>query len=136
MGAFEPTLESSIQYAKNLEAYADYLNISNGFYTLFQKSKPDNYPFQSHIYATEKIKQAVGIPVFAANNITSPQMADDILVKTNADMVNIGRGILINNNWVNDAIAGRDTGYCFHCKVCERHSDSAKCPGRQKFLNK
>ncbi len=120
LGAFEPNLESSIKYAKNLEAHVNYLNISNGFYSLFQQSKPDDYPFEAHIYATEKIKQSVEIPVFAANNITSPQMAEDILVKTNADMVCIGRGILINNNWVNDAMAGRDTGRCLHCKMCER----------------
>lgn len=134
MGAFEPTLESSLAYAKTLESHLDYLNISFGFLSLCQLKKPDDYPFEAHIYATEEIKAAVNIPVFAANNITSPQMADDILVKTNADMVNIGRGILINPNWTNDAIAGQDTGHCLHCKSCAFPRESSKCPGRQKYL--
>ena len=134
MGAFEPTLDSSLAYAKTLDAHLDYLNISNGFFTKFEANKPDDYPFESHIYATEKIKASVNAAVFAGNNITSPQMADDILVKTNADMVNIGRGLLINSDWTNDAIAERDTGHCLHCKMCAWHMDREKCPGRQAYL--
>ncbi len=132
MGAFEPTLESSLAYAKSLEPHFDY--ISFGFASLCQPTKPDDYPFEAHIYATEEIKAAVNIPVFAANNITSPKMADDILVKTNADMVNIGRGILINPNWTNDAIAGRNTGHCLHCKMCAFPRDGSKCPERKEYL--
>ncbi len=134
MGAFEPTLESSLAYAKALKSHLDYLNISFGFMSLCQPQKPNDYPFEAHIYATEEIKAAVNVPVFAANNITSPKMADDILVKTNADMVNIGRGILINPNWTNDAAAERDTGHCLHCKMCSFPRDSSKCPGRQAYL--
>ena len=134
MGAFEPTLERSLTYAKALESHLDYLNISFGCFSLFQPMKPDDYPFEAHIYATEKIKDIVNIPVFVANGITSPKMADDILLRTKADMVSIGKEILVNHNWLNDAMGERDAGHCLHCQKCVWVMDYGKFPGRKQYL--
>jgi 2,4-dienoyl-CoA reductase-like NADH-dependent reductase (Old Yellow Enzyme family) len=136
LGAFESTLEDSINTAKKLEPFVDYLNISAGFFGMFTPYKPADYPYLEHIYATEKIKAAVNTPVFVANFITTPQMADNVLVRTNADMIGIGRGLLINPNWVLDAEKGAHTGSCLHCKTCFwlPGNDRSKCSGRKLFL--
>ncbi|MCH3914101.1 MAG: NADH:flavin oxidoreductase [Acidaminococcaceae bacterium] len=135
LGAFEPTLEATINTAKKLEPYINYLNISAGFFGMFTPCKPVGYPYMEHIYASEKIKAAINVPVFVANFITNPQMADDILVRTNADMVGIGRGLLINPNWVKDAESGANTGTCLQCKNCFwlPGNDRSKCPGKKIF---
>ncbi|WP_268875615.1 oxidoreductase [Clostridium sp. Marseille-P2415] len=78
------------------------------------------------------MKKRVSVPVYAVGGITTVNMAGEILQKTGADMVDIGRGTLVNPNWANDAKAGKDVGTCFHCKTCMWRVDPGKCPGRSK----
>lgn len=137
LGGFEPTLMDSIQFAKKFEAIGvDFLDISYGFVPESQPYKPSDYPFNDIIFAAEQIKKEVSIPVFAVNKITNPTLAEEIVTSTGVDMVDIGRGTLVNYNWANDAIAGNDVGKCIDCKVCMWRIDGEKCPGKilfQKF---
>jgi 2,4-dienoyl-CoA reductase-like NADH-dependent reductase (Old Yellow Enzyme family) len=134
LGGFEPTIEDAIHNAQMLEQGGiDFIDISYGFTMEQEVLVPDDYPFIDIIYAAEMIKAAVNIPVFAANKITSPEMAEDILVRTKADMIDIGRGFIVNPNWMKDAIEGNDTGKCLHCKSCQLYEDPDKCPGKILF---
>ncbi|MBR6738684.1 MAG: NADH:flavin oxidoreductase [Oscillospiraceae bacterium] len=131
LGAFEPTLEDGLYYAKTLEtAGADYLNISYGAFFDHSPEKPAGYPYVEAIYGAQEIKRCVDVPVFAVNSITSAQMAEDVLRTTGVDGVCIGRGVLVNPDWAADAMAGRDTGRCFHCSLCHWRGDLPFCPGR------
>lgn len=133
LGGFEPTLEDGIEYARIFEeSGVDFLDISYGFVQESTPEAPKDYPFKDIIYAAQKIKEAVSIPVFAVNGINSPELADKILEQTKVDMVDIGRGTLVNYNWVNDAKAGRDVGTCLYCKTCMWRVDPMKCPGKLK----
>ena len=133
LGGFEPTLADGIEYARIFEeSGVDFLDISYGFVQESTPTVPKDYPFKDIIYAAQKIKEAVSIPVFAVNGINSPELADEILEKTNVDMVDIGRGTLVNYNWANDAKAGRDVGTCLYCKTCMWRVDPMKCPGKLK----
>ncbi len=133
LGGFEPTLEDAITNARVFAQHGiDYLNISYGFAQQSTPTVPQDYPFKDIIYAAQKIKEAVDVPVFAVNGINTAKLAEDILEQTNVDMVNIGRGTLVNYNWANDAKAGRDVGTCLYCKTCMWRIDPAKCPGRLK----
>lgn len=131
LGAFEPTLEDGLYYAKTLAAAgADFLNISYGAFFDHSPEKPADYPYVEAIYGAQEIKRCVDIPVFAVNSITSAQMAEDVLQTTGVDGVCVGRGVLVNPNWAADAMADRDTGRCFHCSLCHWRGDLPLCPGR------
>ncbi|TCL56294.1 2,4-dienoyl-CoA reductase-like NADH-dependent reductase (Old Yellow Enzyme family) [Kineothrix alysoides] len=133
LGGFEPALEDGIAFARIFEeSGVDFLDVSYGFVQETTPVVPKDYPFKDIIYAAQKMKEAVSIPVFAVNGINNPELADKILEQTNVDMVDIGRGTLVNYNWANDAKEGRDVGTCLYCKTCMWRVDPMKCPGKQK----
>ena len=134
LGAFEPTLADGIDHAKIFQAEGiDFLNISFGFMQLSEPFKPADYPFTDLIYGAQEIRKHVSVPVFTVGEIISPEQADEILTATGIDMVNIGRGTLVNPNWANDARNGKDTGACIHCKICMWRINPEKCPGRIRY---
>lgn len=134
LGGFEPTLEDAIRHAQRLEELGiDFLDISYGFQKEQEISCPEEYPFQSILYAAEKIRQAVSVPVLAANGITSPEMANEALRKTGAEMIGIGRGFIVNPDWMKDAIRHQDTGKCLHCRTCRLYDAPERCPGKLLF---
>ena len=132
LGGFEPTLADGIAHAKAMEkAGVDFIDVSYGFLREGPEVQPPaGYPFTPPVYAAQEIKKAVGVPVFAVNGITSAQMAAEVLEKTDVDLVHIGRGTFVNYDWANDALAGRDTGLCLHCAVCQWRLRHTRCPGR------
>ncbi|MDK2964542.1 NADH:flavin oxidoreductase [Lacrimispora sp.] len=137
LGAYEPTLSDSIDHALEFQACGiDFLNISSGFAQLSDPFKPDDYPFTDLIYGAQEIRKRISVPVFTVGEITSPKQADEILNTARVDMVNIGRGTLVNPNWASDAINGKDTGACIHCKTCMWRIEPQKCPGRIKYERK
>jgi len=134
LGGFEPTIEAAVHNAQQLEQGGiDFIDVSYGFSKEQEVYVPADYPFIDIIYAAEMIKKAVHIPVFAANGITSPEMAEDIMLKTKVDMVDIGRGFIVNPNWMKDAMDGKDTGKCLHCKRCQLFENPDKCAGKILF---
>lgn len=134
LGGFESTLKDAIQNAVKLEQGGiDFIDVSYGFSKEQESFVPANYSFIDIIYAAEMIKKSVHIPVFAANGIISSEMAEDILTKTEVDMVDVGRGFIVNSNWMKDAIDKKDTGKCLHCKMCKLFVEPDKCPGKIVF---
>ncbi len=131
LGAFEPTLADGIAHAREMEAAGlDFLDISYGFNGEDEPAAPPDFPYKDVIYGAGEIKKQVGIPVFAVNSIRSAEDAEGVLRETGVDMVNIGRGVVVNDDWAMDAAAGRDTGRCLDCKACQWRINPAKCPGR------
>lgn len=134
LGAFEPTLADSVAHAVELaQNGADFLNISYGFDQRSEPFRPQDYPFSDRIYAAQEIRKKVSVPVFAVGEIASAEQAEEILVKTGVDMVDIGRGSLVNPNWAKDAEAGRNVGTCLYCKTCMWRVNADRCPGRKLF---
>ncbi len=134
LGAFEPTLADGIAHAVEFaESGVDFLDISYGFDQRSEPFKPEDYRFSDRIYAAAEIKKRVPVPVFAVGEIASAQWAEKILSETGIDMVDIGRGSLVNPNWANDAKASHDTGSCLYCHTCMWRVNSDKCPGRLSF---
>lgn len=134
LGGFEPTIEDGIHYAKVLEKNGiDFLDISYGFMSEQEIHINEEYKYSQAIYAAQKIKEVVSIPVFAVNGIKSAEMAEEILNETNVDIVDIATGFLINNNWANDAKEGKDTGKCLDCAKCMWFGQSKVCAGKVLF---
>lgn len=131
LGAFEPALKDGIRHAELLEKHGiDFLDISYGFSGEDEPCAPEEFPYKDVIHAAGEIKKHVSVPVFAVNGIADARMAEDILERTGVDMVDIGRGVLVNYNWANDAKEGKDTGRCLHCRECQWRVDAEKCAGR------
>jgi NADPH2 dehydrogenase len=134
LGGFEPTLEAGLHYAKILEENGiDFLDVSFGFFSEQVIDVKEGYEFSNAVYAAEKIKETVSVPVFAVNGIYSTETAEAVLNNTNVDLVDIGKGALINPNWANDAKAGKDTGKCLSCAKCMWFGQGKVCPGKVLF---
>lgn len=133
LGGFEPTIEDGLHYAKVLEKYADFFDVSYGFFNEQEIHVSEEYKYSNAIYAAEKIKAEVSIPVFAVYGINSAELAEEILDETKVDLVDIARGTLINPNWANDAKEGKDTGKCLNCPKCMWFGQSDVCAGKVLF---
>jgi 2,4-dienoyl-CoA reductase-like NADH-dependent reductase (Old Yellow Enzyme family) len=134
LGGFEPTLEDGLHYAKVLEKNGtDFFDVSYGFFSEQEMHVTEGYKFSNAVYAAEKIKGEVSVPVFAVNEIYSAETAEEVLNETNVDIVDIGKGVLINPNWANDAKDGNDTGSCLNCAKCMWFGQSKVCAGKSIF---
>jgi len=81
-------------------------------------------PRAAFIMATEKIKQSLSIPVIAANRINTPEVAEDILARGQADMVSMARPFLADAEFVLKAEQGRsdEINTCIGCnQACLDH---------------
>ena len=132
VGAFEPTLEDALANAKELEAAGcDFFDVSYGFSKEHEPFAPQGSTVKDVIFAAGEIKKACKIPVFAVNGINSPEVAEHVLAATGVDMVDIGRGVLVDYNWANKALSGKKPGVCIGCATCMWRTDEPfKCPGR------
>lgn len=134
LGGFEPNLEAGLNYAKIFEAKGiDFLDVSYGFFSEMDVHVADGYKFSNAVYAAEKIKETVSVPVFAVNGIYSAETAESILEETKVDIVDIAKGFLINPNWANAAKEGKDTGKCLGCARCVWFGQNQPCPGKVLF---
>lgn len=132
LGAFQPTLQDGIAYAKWLEAQGvDFINGFVGCDWEAELELPAGYPFDVSVYGAEMLKKAVSIPVFAVRNIRTGEQAERILAETGVDGVMIGRCSLVNYNWGNDVRTGRDPGGCLGCAKCMWQRKPERCPGRK-----
>jgi len=90
----------SLIYAKELEkAGADCLDISTGGWGPISVSPSKKEPMGTFVYLAEPIKKTVSIPVIAVGRINTPEVAESILQKGQADMVAIGRQLITDPYW-------------------------------------
>ncbi|MDY6842750.1 MAG: NAD(P)-binding protein, partial [Thermodesulfobacteriota bacterium] len=66
---------------------------------------------------TEKIKQAVTIPVILAGNINSPELAERLLSEGKCDVIGMARGLIAEPHFVKKTMKGQeeDIRPCIHC---------------------
>lgn len=116
LASFEPTLEDGLEHAKALSGVAEFMDMSYGFYKDMKAIKPEGFPYKEGIYGAGEIKKALpDMPVFGVDSITDAQMAQGAIDLTNIDMVDVGRGFLVNPSFGNCALNGMPTGKCLHC---------------------
>ena len=122
----------------------DFLDLSYGFGLEDEPEKPEDFPLADVIYGAGCIKAALKeaaasgeipaageVPVFAVYGIQSAEQAQQALDLTGVDMIDVGRGVLVNYDWAKDAKEGRDTGKCLYCPTCMWRVDAEKCAGRK-----
>ena len=139
LGAFEPTLEDGIANAKALSQVMDFMDISYGFFPNMEPFKPEGYPYKEAIYGAGEIKKVLpDMPIFGVDSITDGEMAAGAIQLANLDMIDVGRGFLVNPDFGNCVLNGLPTGTCLHCQPACRWSPhlnngEVKCPGRTLF---
>jgi 2,4-dienoyl-CoA reductase (NADPH2) len=70
-------------------------------------------------WATRRLKQAVGIPVIASNRINTPEAAEAIIARGDADMVSLARAMLADPQFASKAAAA-DRAAINICIACNQ----------------
>ncbi|MCQ2537276.1 MAG: NADH:flavin oxidoreductase [Lachnospiraceae bacterium] len=136
LGAFEPDLAAGMEHAKAISNLCDFMDISYGFGPGMKAEKPEDFPYKEAFYGAMQIKKELpDMPIFGVDSIKSGEDARGCLELTNIDMIDVGRGFLVNPDFANDALAGRDTGRCLNCKRCyyspRFNDETSKCAGAE-----
>jgi NADPH2 dehydrogenase len=141
-GCDEPDLESSIKIAQELEnAGADMLHISTGLTTIIEGeiaevSVPSYFHYNSIVYRGAQIKEKVKVPVTVVNGIRSPLDANYLVEKNYADLVAIGRSLLVDPEWANKGQKYASVIPCLRCKTCAHRTPGRTCPQIKTMLKK
>src|SRR5690606_6959385 len=89
-------------------------------------------------FAAARLKRAVGIPVIPSNRINTPQLAEDVLARGEADLVALARPLLTDTDFLAKASSPRTASIapCIDCnQACLDYSftdRSATCLVNQR----
>lgn len=81
-------------------------------------------PRAAFTWVTAKVKGHVQIPLVTSNRINTPEIAEEVLARGDADMVSMARPFLADPQFVNKAIAGKpeEINTCIACnQACLDH---------------
>ncbi|MFH1981768.1 MAG: NADPH-dependent 2,4-dienoyl-CoA reductase [Pseudomonadota bacterium] len=81
-------------------------------------------PRAAFTWVTARLKAAVDTPLITSNRINTPEVAEAVLARGDADMVSMARPFLADPDFVNKAAAGRsgDINTCIGCnQACLDH---------------
>src|SRR5262245_2678082 len=99
--------EEILQVANSVEAAgATILNTGIGWHEARVPTIAQAVPRGAFAWATRRLKQAVRIPVAAANRINAPEVAEAILGRGDADLVSMARALLADPEFGSKAKAG------------------------------
>jgi mycofactocin system FadH/OYE family oxidoreductase 2 len=104
------TLDESRQFAERFasEGRADFIEVSVGtYYNLHLVLASMHTPLGFAVEVAEQIKEAVSIPIMASYQIHSPQMAEEILEKGQADLIGFVRPLICDPDFPHKAREGR-----------------------------
>jgi 2,4-dienoyl-CoA reductase (NADPH2) len=82
-------------------------------------------PRAAFTWVTARLKPEVGLPLVTTNRINTPEVAEQVLAKGDADMVSMARPLLADPEFVNKAAAGqsRRINTCIACnQACLDHT--------------
>ncbi len=119
----EESLKSAVGFEE--EGLADFFNTSVGtYYNLHLFMASMHTPFGFTMEAAERLKATVDSPVMASHQISSPQMAEEILEKGRADMIGMIRNLICDPDMPKKAREGKldEIRYCVR--------DNKGCIGR------
>ena len=113
-------LKTGIEVAKRLEkAGVDAIDVSSAGYDTFNYwLEPVSFEPGWRKYMAKAIKEAVSIPVLAANLIRSPEQAEQQLEEGVQDFVCLGRSQIADPYWTEKALNGKTIRRCICCLNC------------------
>ena len=115
-------LTEGVEMAKRLEkAGVDAIDVSSASYDTFNYwLEPTSFECGWRKYMAQAVRNAVSIPVIAANLIRSPEQAESQLNEGVQDMISLGRPHIADPYWVRKAESGHaeDIKRCICCLYC------------------
>lgn len=115
-------LTEGVEMAKRLEqAGIDAIDVSSAAYDTFNYwLEPTSFECGWRAYMAKAVKEAVSIPVLAANLIRSPEQAEKQIEDGIQDFVSLGRPHIADPHWAEKAEAGKaeDIKRCICCLYC------------------
>jgi len=122
--------EEVVALGKAIEAAgATIINGGIGWHEARVPTIATSVPRAAFSWVTEKLKAEVSIPVVASNRINAPEVAEQILVDGQADLVSMARPLLADSEFVNKAKANKadEINTCIACnQACLDHTFSGK----------
>ena len=112
------TWEEIVQLAQAIErAGATIINSGIGWHEARIPTIAAMVPRASFTWVTSKLKSAVQIPVIASNRINTPEVAEAVLARGEADMVSLARPFLADPEFVRKAAENRvdEINTCIGC---------------------
>lgn len=113
-------LEEGVKIAKALEKLGvDAIDVSSAGYDTFNYwLEPVSFEPGWRKYMAKAVKEAVSIPVIAANLIRSPEQAEAQLQEGVQDFVSLGRPHIADPEWAQKAHNGKTIRRCICCLNC------------------
>ena len=127
-----PTEEIALLAQKIEAAGADMLNTGIGWHEARVPTIAYPVPRGAWRDAAAHVKQAVSIPVVASNRINTPDLAENILVRGDADLISMARPMLADPHFVKKAREGRadEINTCIACnQACLDYIFSGRVAG-------
>ncbi len=114
------TLSDGVEIAKILEKNGvDAIDVSSAGYDTFNYwLEPVSFEPGWRKYMAKAVKQAVSVPVLAANLIRSPEQAQSQIEEGCQDFVCLGRPHIADPHWANKAFSGGNIRRCICCLNC------------------
>ncbi len=112
------TLDDYIMVAREVEKGGVHaIGVTGGWHEAPIPEITMHVPRGGYVYLAQGIKEAVSIPVIAANRINEPLLAEEILQQRKADLIGMGRALLADPELPNKAKEGRfeDIRTCIAC---------------------
>jgi len=95
------TFEEVVYLAKEIEkAGATLINTGIGWHEARVPTIQTSVPRAAFTWITERVKQAVSIPLITTNRINTPEIAESILAQGQADMVSMARPLLADGEFM------------------------------------
>ncbi len=117
--------EEVVALAKGVEqAGANIINTGIGWHEARVPTIATMVPPAAYTWVTARLKGAVKVPLIATNRINTPELAETVLARGDADMVSLARPMLADADFVAKAAAGNsdEINTCIACnQACLDH---------------
>ncbi|MFI3245291.1 MAG: NADPH-dependent 2,4-dienoyl-CoA reductase [Ferrimonas sp.] len=111
------------------QAGATLINTGIGWHEAKIPTIATKVPRAAFTWVTAKFRQALHVPVITSNRINTPDIAETVLARGDADMVSMARPFLADPEFMNKAAAGKadEINTCIGCnQACLDHVFSMK----------
>ena len=103
------TIEEVIQLGKEIAAAgATILNTGIGWHEARIPTIATSVPRAAYTWVSARVRAEMPIPVITSNRINTPDVAEAVIARGDADMVSMARPFLADANFVAKAAAGKD----------------------------
>ncbi len=112
------TLQEAAQIAKiYAQSGANAINVTGGWHESMIPQITMDVPRGAYLYLASKIRQKCGLPVMASNRINDPDLAEKAVARGLADMVNLGRPLIADPDFVEKTRQGKKSSIkpCIGC---------------------